>query len=324
MGKILVSATHFDTLCKDAWDLLEKNGHEVIYDSTRQFPAYSFQELKEILPEMDAALIGMDNYNEEVFCLAPKLKAVAKFGVGVDNIDGKAAREHGVQVINAPGQNSESVAELTIAFMLDALRNILPLSKSIAQGQWVRSIGMEISDKTIGLIGFGEIGKRVARILKGFNARVLANDLVPDAEAAKALGVRMTDKEEIVRTCDIISLHIPSSAETYHLFDEKMFEKMKEGSYLINTARGALVDTDALCSTLQKGHLAGAALDAYEKEPLGKESPLLQCPNVILTPHTGAETKEAYRRVSLTVCQDICSVLAGKKPLHCTNETEEE
>ena len=319
MGKVLVSASHFHTLCKEAWNLLESNGHEVIYDYKREFPAYSTEELKEILPDIDAALIGLDFYTEEVFSCAPKLKVVAKFGVGVDNIDIEAASRHGVKVVNAPGMNSNAVAELTVGYIIGLLRSIVPLHQKMTAGLWPRYMGGELLGKTVGLLGFGAIAKSVAKKLAAFDARVIAYDLFPDYEAAERLGVTIVSMDEIIETSDIISLHIPPSKETYHLFNKKTFKRMKKGSYLINAARGSLVDLNDLSEALLLGHLAGAALDAFEVEPLPKDAPIFQCENIILAPHTGGETAEAYNRVSLSACADICAVLAGKECLHCLN-----
>ena len=184
MGKILVSASHFDTLCKDAWELLEKNGHEVIYDKTRSFPAYSFEELKDIIGDIDAAIIGMDKYTEEVFEIAPKLKAVAKFGVGVDNIDLVAAKKHGVKALNAPGQNSNAVAELTVCYILDMLRKVIPIHEELKEGNWPRWIGSELRGKTVGLVGFGAIARLVAKKLQGFDVQIKAYDLYMNQKLA--------------------------------------------------------------------------------------------------------------------------------------------
>ena len=319
MGKVLVSASHFDTLCKEAWELLTANGHEVIYDSGRAFPAYSFEELKEMIGDIDAALIGMDKYTEEVFQLAPKLKAVAKFGVGVDNIDGIAAKKYGIKVLNAPGQNSNAVAEMCLAFILDLLRRITPLHGEVLQGKWPRFVGAELKGKTVGLLGFGAISKLVARKLLAFEAEVIAFDLYTDVAKAGALAVEAVTLADLLARSDILSLHIPATSETRHMFNDETFAKMKPGAFLINTARGALVDTDALVRALHTGQIAGAAIDAFEPEPLPPDSPILRCENVILTPHTGAETVESYQNVSLTTARDIIAVLRGDEPLHCTN-----
>lgn len=318
MGKILVSASHFDTLCKDAWELLEKNGHEVIYDKTRSFPAYSFEELKDIIGDIDAAIIGMDKYTEEVFEIAPKLKAVAKFGVGVDNIDLVAAKKHGVKALNAPGQNSNAVAELTVCYILDMLRKVIPIHEELKEGNWPRWIGSELRGKTVGLVGFGAIARLVAKKLQGFDVQIKAYDLFMNQKLADELGVKACSLDEIIETSDVVSLHIPVSDDTYHMFNTEMFMRMKKGSYLVNAARGGLVDLDDLTKALREGQLAGAALDAFEMEPLPKGMEIFNY-NVVCTPHIGAESFEAYRDVSLCVSKDIIRVLAGEEPEHCVN-----
>lgn len=319
MGKILVSASHFDTLCMDAWKLLEENGHEVIYDNTRSFPAYSFEELKELIGDIDAAIIGMDKYTEDVFKLAKKLKAVAKFGVGVDNIDLEAATKYGVKALNAPGQNSNAVAELTVCFMLDLLRRIIPTNKELEQGNWPRWICPELRGKTVGLVGFGAIARLVAKKLRGFDVTVKAYDLYMNRQLADELGVEVCTLDEVITESDIVSLHIPATDDTYHMFNAEMFSRMKRGSYLINAARGGLVDLDDLTKALKEGQLAGAALDAFEIEPLPAGAEIFNY-NVVCTPHIGAESFEAYRDVSMCVSKDIVSVLAGETPIHWVNK----
>lgn len=322
MGRILVSASHFDTLCQEAWKLLEENGHEVVFDKNRAFPAYSAEELREIIRDIDGAIIGMDAYTDEVFQMAPKLKAVAKFGVGVDNIDLEAAKRRGVKVLNAPGQNANAVAELTVAYILDLLRRIIPTHQALERGEWPRWLGSELKGKTVGLVGFGAIAKLVAKKLSGFDVKVLAFDLYMNEEAAGALGVQPCDLDELIAASDIVSLHIPASEDTYHMFNAERFLRMKKGAYLINAARGGLVDMDALCAALQKGQLAGAALDAFEVEPLPADSEIFRSGNVICTPHIGAETREAYTNVSLCVAQGIVDVLAGRRPTYWVNRWE--
>ena len=319
MGRILVSASHFDTLCQEAWKLLEENGHEVVFDKTRAFPSYSFEELRDIIGNIDGAIIGMDEYTDEVFQMAHKLKAVAKFGVGVDNIDLEAAKRRGVKVLNAPGQNANAVAELTVSYILNLLRRIIPTHQALERGEWPRWLGSELKGKTVGLVGFGAIAKLVAKKLSGFDVKVLAFDLYMNKEAADALGVQACALSELIAASDIVSLHIPASENTYHMFNAEMFLRMKKGAYLINAARGGLVDIDALCAALQKGQLAGTALDAFEVEPLPADSEIFRSGNVICTPHIGAETREAYTNVSLCVSQGIIDVLAGRNPAYWVN-----
>ena len=319
MGRVLVSASHFDTLCKEAWKLLEENGHEVIFDASRSFPAYSTEELIRILPDVDAAIIGMDVYDRRVFAHAPRLKCVCKFGVGVDNINLKDASEYGVKACNCPGQHSNAVAELTVGFIIGILRGILPLHKAMEKSGWPRHIGEELAGKTVGLLGFGAIARMVAKKLSVFDVTVKAYDLYPNEAAAKELGVAMVSQDEIIETCDVVSLHAPATEENYHLFGEETFKRMRDGAFLVNAARGALVDLPALAAALESGKLAGAALDAFEEEPLPADSPILACENVILTPHTGAESRQAYQRVSMTAAQNVIDALAGREPKFWVN-----
>lgn len=320
MGKVLVSASHFDTLCQQAWKLLEDNGHEVIFDPARSFPSYSYEELVDIIPDIDASIIGMDYYDEKVFKIAPKLKCVCKFGVGVDNINLADATKYGVKACNCPGQNSNAVAELTVGFMVAVLRGIIPLHKAMEKSTWPRYLGEEMEGKTVGLLGFGAIAREVAKKLSGFDVKIKAYDLYPNEAAAKELGVEMVSQDEVIQTCDIVSLHAPATAENHHLFNAESIASMKDGAYLINAARGALVDLDALAAAIKSGKIAGAALDAFEVEPLPSDSPILQCENVVLTPHTGAETRQAYHKVSMVAAQNVIDTLAGREPKFWVNK----
>ena len=322
MASVLVSASHFDTLCQDAWKLFTENGIDVIFDPARSFPAYTSDEI-EALPQREdivAALIGMDDFRDErKYKALPNLKAVAKFGVGVDNIDGELARRYGVKALNAPGQNSNAVAELTVGFIIDLLRHVVPLHKDMEKGLWPRFMGSEIKGKTVGLLGFGAIARLVAKKLQAFDVRVLAFDLYPNEKAAEELGVTMTTREAVITESDIVSIHIPATPETHHLFNRETIATMKDGAYLVNAARGALVDLDDLADALMSGKLAGAALDAFEVEPLPLDAKILKCENIILTPHTGAETRESYYNVSMTTAADIIAVLQGREPKFCVN-----
>lgn len=323
MKKILVSSSHFDTLCQEAWKYLEDNGYEIIFDPKKEFPDCTTEELRtrDDCDKIVGALIGMDDYHdEEKFKLMPNLKAVAKFGVGVDNIDCDLCTKYGVKVINAPGQNSNAVAELTIGMIIDVLRQVIPLHEAMTERKWPRTIGTEIKGKVVGLIGFGAIAKLVAKMLTGFDCRVIAYDLYPDMKAAEDLGVTMTTLEEVIKKSDIVSIHIPATAETYHMFNAETIASMKDGAYIINCARGALIELDALAEALLSGKISGAGLDAFEVEPLPAEASILKCKNIVLTPHTGSETTESYQRVSITAVKDIVRVLNGKEPIHWINK----
>ena len=319
MGKVLITASHYETLCSEAKKLLENNGHEVILNKS-DMPYYSFEDLKDLVGDIDAAIIGMDNWSEEVFKIAPKLKAIARFGVGVDNIDLNAAKRYGIKVTNARGQNSNAVAELAVGYMFDMLRSVPQLNSDLKKGDWRRFVGHDIMGKTVGLIGFGDIARKVAKKISGFGVRIIACDVFPNMDMAKELGVEIVDEDTVLRESDIVSIHIPSTKETYHYMDQSRFAKMKESSYFINTARGALVDTDALCSAVESGHIAAAAVDVYEKEPLEKGARISSISNIITTPHTGAETYETYSAVSLTTAKAVIDVLDGREPENWINK----
>lgn len=323
MKKVLVSVSHYDTLCREAWNYLERNGCQVIFDPDKTFPAYTTEEI-EALPDrtnIAAALIGMDDFRDErKYQALPNLKAVVKFGVGVDNIDAGLAGKYGVKVLNAPGQNANAVAELTVGFMIMLMRHVPELHREVENGLWPRFMGNELRGKTVGLLGFGAIARLTAEKLRCFGVKVTAYDLYPDEEKAEALDVKMTTLEEVIQNSDIVSIHIPATPETYHLFDRERISEMKDGAILINLARGALVDLDALAEALMSGKLAGAALDAFEAEPLSKDAEILKCKNVILTPHTGGETREAYYNLSMATAENIVKTLNSRESLFEANQ----
>lgn len=318
MGNILITASHFQTLCQDAIRLLEDNGHHVILND-HDMPYYSFEELAVWAPDIQGAIIGMDQWNEQVFQIAPKLKILARFGVGVDNVDLEAAKRHGVQVVNAAGLNANAVAELGVAMILNCLRSIPQLNQKLDQGEWARAVGKEILGKTVGILGFGDIGGRVAKKLSGMGVELLAYDPYPNEAKARDLHVTLTDMDTVLAKSDVISIHMPSIPATRHIMDRAAFAKMKQGAYFINTARGALVDTQALIDAVTGGHLAGAALDVYEQEPLPMDAPILHTPGIQCTPHTGAETVETYHNISMMAAQAVIDSLNRKEPKNWIN-----
>jgi D-3-phosphoglycerate dehydrogenase / 2-oxoglutarate reductase len=313
--KVLVTATKYSELCAQAKQLLESNGCVVIENKLDR-PFFTFEELEQIIPDVDAAIIGLDTWDEAIFKIAPKLKVVSKFGVGIDNIDVVKANEYGIKVTNAPAANSNAVAELAVCLMLNALRSIPQQHQKIKEGQWDRLVGREICGRNVGLVGFGNIAQLVAGKLQGFEVNLYACDKYPNMLKAQQLGVKMVSFEELLQNCDIVSLHVPSLKETYHMMGHKHFALMKDGAYFINTARGVLVDETALYEALQSGKLTGAAIDVFEQEPISSENPLLRLNNLIMTPHTAAETYEVYQKVSLITARATLDVLAGRTPEH--------
>ncbi len=315
--RVLVTSTNYSLYCGEAKKLLEDNGFEVLENKVGR--PHTFEELKELVPDLDAVVAGVDTWNEDVFCIAHKLKIIARFGVGVDNIDLKKAKEYGVAVTNARGLNANAVAEQAVAFMLAMLRQIPHLDASVRKGEWERFVGRSLSNNKVGLLGFGAIPQHVAKKLSGFDVQMYAFDKYPNEAIAKELNVTLCSMEEILNMCDIVSLHLPGLPELHHVMNEKTFSMMKDGAYFINTARGTLVDEKALIAALESGKLAMAATDVYENEPAASDNPLFQMENVICSPHTAAETFDTYRNVSLTGAKAIVDYFEGKTPANLLN-----
>ncbi|GAA3408969.1 phosphoglycerate dehydrogenase [Paenibacillus hodogayensis] len=314
LKKVLVTATNYSALCADAKRLLEEGGCEIVENKLGR--PHTFEELIPLVGDIDGVIAGVDTWNEDVFKLAPKLKAIARFGVGVDNIDLIKAREYGIQVTNVPGGNANAVAELTVGLLLAAIRRLPALHQSARRGYWDRHVGEELAGKTVSLLGFGNIAQMVAKKLGGFDVAVIAYDKYPNEAKAKELGVELVTAEEALARGDIVSMHLPSIAETRHMMNDARFAMMKPGAYFINTARGALVDEQALYSALESGTIAGAAIDVYEAEPVSADNPLFRLDNIVTTPHTAAETEETYHRVGLVTAEALLDVFAGRQPKH--------
>jgi D-3-phosphoglycerate dehydrogenase len=237
---------------------------------------------------------------------AKVLKVVGRAGTGTDNIDKEACQERGIKVLNTPGANSLAAAELTLALMLASARNVPEADASLRRGEWRRAelAGTELGGKTLGIIGFGRIGRLVAERAKAFQMRVLAHDPWVKESEMRACGVEAADLDALLAAADYVTLHLPVSAESKHLLNAERIARMKRGARLINAARAGLVDEAALAAALTERRLAGAALDVWPIEPPGA-NPLLALPNVVVTPHLGASTAEAKQRVGLEVCQLI-------------------
>lgn len=264
--------------------------------------------------EVDAVVAGVDTWDDDVFELAPRLRVIARFGTGVDNIDLNAAARRNIAVTNAKGANANAVAELAVALVLALLREVPRLDRVVRQGSWERFMGSELRGRTIGLLGFGDIPQRVARKLAGFDVRILAFDKAPNLAATGELDVEFGSLETVLSSSDVVSLHLPSLPETRRIMNDQRFAQMRPGSLFVNTARGALVDEMALVRALDSGHLAGAALDVYEVEPATSDNPLFAFQNVICTPHTAGETGETYAEIGVVTARAVLDVLDGRSP----------
>lgn len=310
--KVLVTATNYSQNCKAGKEMLEDAGFEII-ENTKGRPM-TFDELRELVGGVSAVVAGVDTWNEDILKLAPNLKVISRFGVGVDNIDVEAAGNCGIVVTNCRGANSNAVSEHAAALILSSVRMIPRLMETTKKARWERAVYHEFCAMTIGFLGFGAIAGMVAEKLKPFHARMLAYDVFPDEEKAKAFGVEMTSLDKLLASSDVISIHVPSIPSTFHMINDKTIGMMKSGVHIINTARGAIIDEKALYAGLKSGKIGGAAVDVYEEEPVNPQNPLFTLPNFIGTPHTAAETYENYDRCGRITAQAIIDTFAGKEP----------
>jgi D-3-phosphoglycerate dehydrogenase len=273
----------------------------------------SAANLLEIIPEFSALVVrSQTKVTAEILNAGSKLRVVGRAGVGVDNVDVETATRRGIIVLNAPGGNTVSTAEHAFSLLLCVARKIPPAEASIRSGKWDRKNfeGVELYNKTLGVIGMGRIGSELSRRAIAFGMRVVAYDPYLSATRARSLQVELVDElDDLLASADFISLHTPLTAETHHLVDLARLKKTKRGVRIINCARGGLIDETALAAALQDRHVAGAALDVFETEPLPADSPLRSAPNLVLTPHLGASTAEAQESVGIEIAQSIRAAL---------------
>jgi D-3-phosphoglycerate dehydrogenase len=293
---------------------LEAQVGEVVYNPTGK-PLTS-AEVALLLPGMDGYIAGLDGIDANALKPADRLKVIARYGVGVDNVDLAAAREKGIVVTNTPGANSVSVAELALGLMLALARQIPEAVEAVHQGKWPRYSGVSLEGKTIGILGLGAIGKQLARRLSGFDCNIMAFDPFADTVFAKDHSIALATMEAVTEQSDFISLHLPLLADTRGIINAAFLSRMKKGSFLINTSRGEVVDEEALLQALQSGHLKGAGLDAFTVEPPDPGNPLLALPQVIATPHLGAQTDGATSNMGWLAMKDCLAVLKGEKAVY--------
>ena len=312
--KILVS----DPLHPDGIKMLRDAGFEVI-----EQPDISYDELKEKIKDFEVLIVrSRTKVTREIIESAEKLTLIARAGVGLDNIDVKAAQEKNIAVINAPEAPTYSVAELVIGLMIAALRGIPRGDMALKEGKWIKKelLGRELNGKTLGIVGFGRIGQEVAKRALAFNMKVLTYDVIGElAKKAEELGVEFvgTTKEalyKLLKESDIITLHVPLLPSTYHMIGREEISLMKNGAVIINTSRGGIIDEKALYEALKEGKIAAAALDVFENEPpTGVSLKLAQLPNVVATPHIGASTEEAQRKAATIIAQKIIDHFSSKQ-----------
>lgn len=249
-------------------------------------------ELHEFLGDRDAAIVGLEKVDEGLLQACPRLKFIAKYGVGLDNVDVEACRRHSVEIGWTGGVNAYAVAEQTIGMMIALTRNLFAASQLLKRGKWEKNGGFEIRGRTIGVIGVGHVGSEVVRLASAFGAKILVNDVKEVGAVASKYGAIVASKDDVYERADVVSLHVPLTHETKRMIDTRVLSRMKPTAYLINTSRGEVVDQAALKAALKTGVIAGAALDVYESEPC-EDSELLALDNVICTPHVCGNSSEA-------------------------------
>lgn len=310
--KILVTARSFRMTPGRHKELLEESGYQVV-ESPVDRPLKE-AEMVELIGDVDGAILGLDEVTAKVIEAGRKLKVLSRYGVGVDAVDLKAATAAGVVVTNTPATNHIAVAELTLGLMLSVARRI-PQHNNIAKaGEWKRVTGTELTGKTLGIIGLGQISREVIKRALAFDMHILVSTGYPD----KALKVEYVPLERLLAESDFVSLHCSLTPERVNLIGEAQLRSMKPTSYLINTARGELVDEGALYRALKEGWIAGAASDVFVEEP-PRGSPLLELDSFIATPHAGANTKESVLRMGVLAVENALQVLRGERPAYVVN-----
>ena len=300
-------------------DGLEENGQAILRQSAQvdDRNGISPEELLQVIGDYDAIIVrGRTKVTPAVFTAAKKLKVAGRAGVGVDNIDLAAAKEHNVTVVNSPMATTVAVAELTMGLLLALIRDIPRADAGLKSGNWLKKDlrGVELFQKTLGVIGFGRIGASVAQRAAAFGMKTIGFDPALPADEIKKRGGEPVTLDQLLAQSDFITLHVPLTAETKNLINEAAFGKMKKGVRIVCAARGGVIDETALLAALESGKVAGAALDVYATEPPGKTA-LTAHPKLVGTPHIGAETVEAQGRAAVDISNEVLAALKGE-PLH--------
>ncbi|MDZ5456797.1 phosphoglycerate dehydrogenase [Azohydromonas lata] len=315
-GRVLITAKSVAG-SPQALKLIEQAGHEVMVKD----PPLPFDEqwLIDQAREVDALVLAMEPVTSRLLDAVSRLKVIARPGVGYDTVDLEAASRRGVLVTVASGTNDQSVADFTFGLLLQATRAIAIAADSVRQGRWDRVTGTEAWGKTLAIVGLGRIGKAVAKRARGFDMRVLAVSRNTDDAFAREQGITFVSLEEALREADFVSLHAPLTPDTQDLINTRTLAWFKPGAYLINTSRGGLVDEQALAEAVRGGHLAGAAVDVLKAQGAGSQSPLINVPGIVVTPHMATFTRESMDRVALSVARSVIAVLQGQRPEHIVN-----
>ena len=314
MTKILITSTSFGKKDKTPLDLLQSKGYQIVWNESGKPLAAG--DLIAKLDGCDGVIAGLDFFTADVFEQVKGLKIVARYGVGFDRVDLEAAKKVGIIVTNTPTANSDSVADLAVGLMLAAARHVVTAHEQTMAGGWPKLFGVSLFQKTVGLIGLGRIGARVAKRVKGFDCRVLVYDPFVDHETAAQFGCEKVETlEMLLSESDFVSLHSPATPTTNRMINRQTLAMMKPTAVLVNTARGELIDETDLIDALKNDVIGGAGLDAHTEEPPQVEK-YRDVPNLVITPHMGAYTTEALYNMAMDSTNDLIAVLEGREPLH--------
>lgn len=310
--KVLVSAPYIQPVIHRFRAIFEANDVELVIPAVSE--RLSEEELMQLVGDIDGAICGDDQFTERVLRAASCLKVISKWGTGIDSIDLKVAAQLGIAVRNTQGAFTQPVADTALGYILCFARQIPWMNRDMQGGKWCKLRGVSLHECTLGIIGVGNIGKAVTHRAVAFGMRVLGNDVVKmPTQFTTETGIKMVTKDELLRQADFVSLNCDLNPTAYHLMDRQRFLQMKNTAYLINTARGPIVDESALIEALQKGWIVGAALDVFEKEPLLPNNPLRGMDNVLLAPHNANSSPLAWERVHENTVRNLIEELRRRE-----------
>ncbi|MDK2801529.1 MAG: hypothetical protein PWQ70_3148 [Clostridiales bacterium] len=308
--KILVTPRSFGRNNAKPIEMLKEKGYEIIMNPYGRIMTQ--EEMIDEIKDVDGIIVGVDPLNRDVLTKAKKLKVISKYGVGTDNIDLQYAEEAGISVTRAIGANADAVADYAVALMLGVARKVVLIDRKCRKLNWSKITTIEMWNKTLGLIGLGSIGKGVAKRVSGFNMKVLAYDLFQDKEYAKQNNIEYISLERLLKESDFISLHLPLTEDTKNLISYKEFEMMKDTAVLVNTARGGIIDEEALLWALKENKIWGAGIDVFEQEPPENQE-LLKLDNIIIGSHCAASTYEAIDNMGIMSAQNLIQCLENQQ-----------
>lgn len=303
---------HATLICPEARKMLLEAGFEIVSNDTGKI--LSPEDQKALIKDAYAIIAGTEKYDAAMLEGCDNLRAIIRFGVGTDNFDLATMKKMGIQV--GVIANYNSVAEFALMLILCTMKNFSRFDGAVRQGKWSRFPMRELSEKTVGIVGFGRIGRRLAELLQGFHVKLLAYDPYMNEEAAKQRSVTPVSLDELLAQSDVVSLHLPSTPQTHHLVNAESIAKMKDGAYLINTARGSLVKEEDLLDALNSGKLAGVGLDVFEKEPVTADNPIFAMEGNALAPHAAALSYETNYNGGIICAQSIIDVYNGGNPVY--------